>query len=353
MKYFIKIIIEESIFNSSYEKEFAVVNPYDESILYKNDFPIRLKVGVKNLLSLSIEFEHSNYNCRGTLKGFLTFNLVNTDIKFMEIQLIRREILFDGKKYEPEYISRFELVDGGPCKHERLPIRFFLKSYNLTPSYPDIEEIFGVKYFLNFVVVDGEDNRYFKFAEINLLRLFSDRRTHTNNYDNNGLFISEPFFENEFIYSSNTFNDNRNKMNINNYYENDYDDEDNNYINRNNYYDENINLKDDRFDNSDNNLVLNIPGDNYSNQDYENYNIKNRNNNDNNNIKIKNNKNRFNYNRNDKYKEYNFDNIQNNNYRSNRKQNKNNYFNNNNDIFNDNKNNLNFNNYDDYGHNLE
>jgi len=188
VKYFIKIIIDSTLKASTYEKEFAVVNPNDESILYENDFPIRLKVGVKNVLSLLIEFEHCNYNCRGVLKGFVTFNLVNTDIQFMEVQLVRREVIFDGKKYEPEYIARYELIDGGPSKNERIPVRLFLKSYNLTPSYPDIEGFFGVKYFLNFVVVDGEDNRFFKFAEINLFRLFSDRKAHASNYDNNGLF---------------------------------------------------------------------------------------------------------------------------------------------------------------------
>ena len=234
MKYFVKIIIEASILNSSYEKEFAVVNPFDESILYRNDFPLRLKVGIKNVLSLSIGFEHSNYNCRGTLKGFVTFNLVNTDIKFMEVQLIRREIIFDGKKYEPEYIARYELVDGGPCRYERLPIRFFLKSYNITPSYPNIEEFFGVKYFLNFVVVDGEDNRYFKFAEINLFRLFSDRKTHASNYDNNGLFISEPFFEEEYFYDPKSLNNGGNEINDDYYNGRDDYNDDNNY-NENDY----------------------------------------------------------------------------------------------------------------------
>ena len=318
-----KIIIEASIFNSSFEREFAVVNPFDESILYNNDFPLRLKVGVKNVLSLSIEFDHSNYNCRGTLKGFVIFNLVNTNIKFMEIQLIRREIIFDGKKYEPEYIARYELVDGGPCRYERLPIRFFLKSYNLTPSYPDIEGFFGVKYFLNFVVVDGEDNRFFKFAEINLFRLFSDRKTHASNYDNNGLFISEPFFEDEYFYDPNSLNNKRNE--INGDYYNGRDD----YNEENNYMKNNINYK------NDNNLVLNIPGEDYSNEEFNNNSyLRNVNNNNdfnkNNNWNLRANK-RFDYDNN--YNEYN---NRYNNYGNNNRNNINN--NQRNEIFNNNRN---------------
>ena len=49
----------------------------------------------------------------------------------MEVQLARKEVVFDGKKYEPEYITRYGLIDGSPIKNERIPIRLFLKSYNL------------------------------------------------------------------------------------------------------------------------------------------------------------------------------------------------------------------------------
>ena len=208
VKYIIKIIIDSNLItliSSSYEKEFAVVNPNEESILYQNDFPIKLRVGVKNVLSLSINFEHCNYNCRGVLKGFVTFLNVNTNIKFMEVQLVRREVIFDGKKYEPEYIARYELIDGGPSKNEKIPFRFFLKSYNLTPSYPDIEGFFGVKYFLNLVVVDDDENRYFKYSELNLYRLFRDRRTHMENFDNDGLYVTEPFFEDEYYFDPNLY----------------------------------------------------------------------------------------------------------------------------------------------------
>ena len=281
VKYFTKLVIDSNLItliSITYEKEFAVVNPSDESILYENDFPIKLRVGVKNILSLSIQFEHCNYNCRGTLKGFVTFNLVNTNIQFMEVQFVKREVCFDGKKYEPEYISRYELIDGGPIKNEIIPIRFFLKSYNLTPSYPDIEGIFGVKYFLNLVVVDDNDNRYFKLAEINLYRLFRDRRAHFENFNNNGLYISEPFFEDEYYFDPNTIlNDNDDNMRNDNY--------DNNYYNNSNYSNYNRINKNNRFKNEDNNFVLNIPDNrNNNNNNLRNTNQNRNNNNPNNNV---------------------------------------------------------------------
>ena len=260
------------------------MNPKNESILNKNDFPILLKVGIKNVLSLNINIDHSNYNCRGTLKGFVYFNSVNSNIKCMEAQLIRREIIFDGKKYEPENIATYELIDGGPSEQERLPFRFFLKSYNITPSYPNIEEIFGVKYFINFVIVDNEDNRYFKFAEINLYRLFSNRRTHLSNFDNNGLFITKPFFEDEYSYKNNTLNSFVNPTREDNYYENDNYVGDNNYIESNDYNDNHNKIRNNRNNNLDNNIVLNIPGEDFDNYNLRNGNYKNDFNRNNNNI---------------------------------------------------------------------
>ena len=77
IKYYVKIIIVNTFKNAEYEKEFAVVNPYDSSILQRNDEPIQMKVGMKQKLSLGIYFQHKNYNCRGTLKGFIIFNYLN------------------------------------------------------------------------------------------------------------------------------------------------------------------------------------------------------------------------------------------------------------------------------------
>ena len=276
VKYYIKIIIDSNLItliSSSYEKEFAVVNPNEESILYDNDFPIKLKVGVKNVLRLLIEFEHCNNNCRGVLKGFVTFDLVNANIQFMEVQLVRREVIFDGKSYEPEYIARYELIDGGPIKNERIPIRFFLKTYNLTPSYPDIEGIFGVKYFLNLVVVDDNENRYFKFAEVNLFRLFRDKKTYLENYNNNGLFISKPFYEEEYFLEPNTIENSYINKSNNNYYHN---------LSNNNYIDDrfiqsgNFKNKKKSFDDEYNNFVLNIPKKGNSNNDNNTKNINNK-----------------------------------------------------------------------------
>ena len=45
---------------------------------------------------------------------------------------------------------------------ESIPIRLFLAGYDLTPSMRDVNKKFSVKYFLNLVLTDEEDRRYFK-----------------------------------------------------------------------------------------------------------------------------------------------------------------------------------------------
>ena len=219
VRYFIKIIIISTVKNTEYEKEFAVVNPHNSSILQKNDEPIKMQVGMKNKLSLAIYFQHKNYNCRGTLKGFIAFNYLNINLKFMEVQIVRREVIFGDKKCEPAYVARYELIDGVPNKNEKIPIRFFLKSYNLTPTYPNIDNIFFVKYYLNLVIADDNDNRYFKQKEIWLFRLFNEKsnvynnNNQNNNYmnqyndfeENDEIFITEPIYEEDFYIENKEF----------------------------------------------------------------------------------------------------------------------------------------------------
>ncbi len=61
-------------------------------------------------------------------------------------------------------------MDGAPVKGESIPIRVFLAGYDLTPTMRDINKKFSVRYFLNLVLMDTEDRRYFKQQEITLWR---------------------------------------------------------------------------------------------------------------------------------------------------------------------------------------
>lgn len=68
--------------------------------------------------------------------------------------------------------SQFQQVT--QCKHcsasesvfniagESIPIRLFLAGYDLTPTMRDINKKFSVRYYLNLVLIDEEERRYFK-----------------------------------------------------------------------------------------------------------------------------------------------------------------------------------------------
>lgn len=72
-------------------------------------------------------------------------------------------------------------MDGAPVKGESIPIRVFLAGYDLTPTMRDINKKFSVRYFLNLVLMDTEDRRYFKQQEITLWRKSEKTRKSLSN----------------------------------------------------------------------------------------------------------------------------------------------------------------------------
>ena len=236
VKYVIKVNINKMMRTISYEEEFVVVKAYDESILKKNDEPISMNVGIKELLSVLIEFDHVNYGIHGTLKGFVSFGKVNLLLTKMEVQLIKKETIFGGavskRNEKQKIIATYELIDGGPYKNETIPFRFFLEPYNLTPSYIDIAGNFSVRYYLNLIIKDQKNNRYFKQKEIFLFRLLLKNNNYlfstlnTNGTNNNQLsdiehlkdFITEPIDYGDYFSVFNDIDDeketSKDKINI-------------------------------------------------------------------------------------------------------------------------------------------
>lgn len=45
---------------------------------------------------------------------------------------------------------------------ESIPIRLFLAGYDLAPTMKDVQRKFSVRYFLNLVLIDEEERRYYK-----------------------------------------------------------------------------------------------------------------------------------------------------------------------------------------------
>lgn len=145
--------------------------------------PIKMEVGIEDCLHIEFEYNKSKYHLKDTIIGKIYFLLVRIKIKHMEIAIIKRESTGSGPNTftENETIAKFEIMDGAPVKGESIPIRVFLAGYNLTPTMRDINKKFSVKYFLNLVLMDTEDRRYFKQQEITLWRKADIPRYHAHN----------------------------------------------------------------------------------------------------------------------------------------------------------------------------
>lgn len=115
----------------------------------------------------------------------LVCNKIQLHCKFFEYILL----LFQGSNVftENETIAKYEIMDGAPVKGESIPIRVFLAGYDLTPTMRDINKKFSVRYFLNLVLMDTEDRRYFKQQEITLWRKSEKTRKSLSNSAIGGL----------------------------------------------------------------------------------------------------------------------------------------------------------------------
>jgi len=67
------------------------------------------------------------------------------------------------------------LVLGWPTG-ETIPIRLFLGGFELTPTFRDVNKKFSTRYYLNLVLIDEENRRYFKSVQcVPFLAGVSDR----------------------------------------------------------------------------------------------------------------------------------------------------------------------------------
>ncbi|MBA0744464.1 hypothetical protein Gogos_007084 [Gossypium gossypioides] len=134
---------------------------------------IKMEVGIEDCLHIEFEYNKSKYHLKDVIIGKIYFLLVRIKIKNMDLEIRRRESTGSGANthVETETLAKYELMDGAPVRGESIPIRLFLSPYELTPTHRNINNKFSVKYYLNLVLVDEEDRRYFKQQEITIYRL--------------------------------------------------------------------------------------------------------------------------------------------------------------------------------------
>lgn len=171
LRYYVRVQISRSYAsNVTSVRDFAVQNL---TIVPEVNNTIKMEVGIEDCLHIEFEYNKSKYDLSGVVIGKIYFLLVRIKIKHMEIVIIKRESTGSGPDQynENDNLAKYEIMDGAPVRGESIPVRLFLAPYNLSPTMKGVHNgLFSVKYFLNLVLVDEEDRRYFKQQEIVLYR---------------------------------------------------------------------------------------------------------------------------------------------------------------------------------------
>ncbi|KAL7533468.1 hypothetical protein ACHAWF_004510, partial [Thalassiosira exigua] len=196
VKYFVRVEVQRQWLPPiTQEHEVLVQIPGVEPSV--ND-PIKMEVGIEDCLHIEFEYERRCYHLRDVIRGKINFLLVRIKIKHMELAVIRRETSGEGVAQsaamtgfggapaatgakggdvgnivtETQTLLKYEIMDGAPVRGEVIPVRLFLRGIpaDVTPTYHAENNRFAVRYFLNLVLVDEEDRRYFKQQEIILWR---------------------------------------------------------------------------------------------------------------------------------------------------------------------------------------
>ncbi|KAI6214172.1 hypothetical protein M3Y94_00236900 [Aphelenchoides besseyi] len=169
VRYYLRATVTRRLTDITAERTLIVqtLSSYPES-----EPNIKMEVGIEDCLHIEFEYNKSKYHLADVIVGKIYFLLVRIKIKNMELSIVRRESVGSGPSlfHETDTVGKFEIMDGAPCKGETIPIRLFLAGYDLTPTMREVGKRFSVRYYLNLVLVDEEDRRYFKQHEIFLFR---------------------------------------------------------------------------------------------------------------------------------------------------------------------------------------
>lgn len=171
LRYFVRLVVARNYAaNVSKELDLVVQNMYAPPEINNT---IKMEVGIEDCLHIEFEYDKSQYHMKDVVVGKVYFLLVRIKIKHMELNIVRRETAGStgtNQQTDNEMLTKFEIMDGAPVKDQCIPVRLYLTGFELTPTYKNVQNKFSVKYFLNLVLVDEEDRRYFKQQEMFIYR---------------------------------------------------------------------------------------------------------------------------------------------------------------------------------------
>lgn len=170
LRYFLRVTVNRRMSDMVKERDIWV---HSFRLPPESNNAIKMEVGIEDCLHIEFEYNKSKYHLKDVIVGKIYFLLVRIEIKHMELSIIRRETTgaAPNQYNESETITKFEIMDGAPVRGETIPIRLFLGGFELTPTFRDVNKKFSTRYYLNLVLIDEENRRYFKQQEITFFRV--------------------------------------------------------------------------------------------------------------------------------------------------------------------------------------
>ncbi|KAG9041721.1 Vacuolar protein sorting-associated protein 26B-like protein [Tulasnella sp. UAMH 9824] len=170
LRYFVRVTIARRLADVVKERDLWV-HSYRMPPVSNNS--IKMEVGIEDCLHIGFEYYKSKYHLKDVIVGKIYFLLVRIKIKHMALSIIRRETTgaVPNQYNKSETITKFEIMDVAPVRGETIPIRPFLGCSELTPKFRDVNKRFSTWYYLNLVLVNEENRRYFKQQEITVFRI--------------------------------------------------------------------------------------------------------------------------------------------------------------------------------------
>lgn len=165
LRYYLLVTVGQSLLNQTKEKELLV--HVSQEIVEPNPV-LKMEVGVENAMHIEFEYSKSKYYLEDVVIGKIYFLLVRLKIKNMEISLNKVETSGTGANVftEKEIVTKYEIMDGCPARGESIPIRLFLKGADIIPTMRDIDKKFSLRWYINLVLLDEDDRKYFKQQEV-------------------------------------------------------------------------------------------------------------------------------------------------------------------------------------------
>ena len=167
VRYFLRVTMNKG--KGAKEEDFAVMVLEEDPLASGN---INMDIGIEDCMHIEFVDNKGKYHLKDVIEGTVNFRLIRLKLKTMELQILKKEIIGAGTSAhsESESICKYEIMDGVAAKGEVIPIRMYIKSTRLTPTYPPVKDRFSVKYYINLVLIDEEEKKYFKQQEITFWR---------------------------------------------------------------------------------------------------------------------------------------------------------------------------------------